>query len=81
MKDERALDWLADTALTAIGQHSRMEKSWIDDKRYELAGLSRLKVLHWIVTGLDGRNLRIVAGHLDVNVQDLGAVRRVLSKI
>jgi hypothetical protein len=81
MKEKLALDWLADTALMALEKKSTMDPSWIADKRHELAGLSRLKVLHWIVTGLDGRNLFLVAGHLEVSVEDLAAVRRVLSKI
>jgi len=75
------LDWLANAALTSLDQKSKMPKSWINFKRHELAGLTRIEVLQWIVTSLDGGNLAIVAGHLGVRVQDLAAVRRVLSKI
>lgn len=81
MQEEPVLDWLADIALTAIEHKSTTAMSWIKDKRHSLAGLSRLGVLHWIVADLDQQNLCIVAESLGVSVQDLKAVRRVLSKI
>jgi hypothetical protein len=77
----QVLDWLADTVLTVLAQQTQLAPTWIADKRIQLTGLSRLKILQWIVADLDDGNLSIVAGHLGVSVQDFAAVRRVLSKI
>ena len=81
MKKEKVLDWLAETALTALEQKSKVAPSWITGKRHGRTGLSRINVRQWIVFDLDDGNLLIVADHLGISLQDLAAVRRVLSKI
>ena len=78
---EKKVDWLADKVLMALQDESELDASWIQGKMQSLAGLDRLAVLRWTVTGLDDENLNIVAKALGVAVNDLHAVQRVIAKI
>lgn len=75
------LDYLANTALSAIA-HARPElRGWTEDKSASLEGKDRLHVLRWIVTELDTTNREIVAAALNVNALDLESTARVLRQI
>lgn len=75
------MDYLAQTALSAIETARPDMASWVADKRHELAGKDRLEVLRWVGLSLDGQNRRIVAQALGVSAADLDATARVLKAV
>lgn len=63
-------DALAFDILDALAAGTHLPKSWLEDKRAELAGLTRFEVLQWLVR-LDGFHLTLVADWMRVSPEDL----------
>ncbi|OYT93534.1 MAG: hypothetical protein CFE43_02035 [Burkholderiales bacterium PBB3] len=75
------LDSLAERALNAMSTDTTNAASWLVDKRRMLDGKDRLWVLAWIVFDLDHKNMTTVSRALELTIDDLTAVKRVLQKI
>lgn len=69
-------DSLTEHILRALGPH--MDPVWINAKRDELLGTTRLQVLDWIAFGLDRSNKAIAAESLGLNVSDIQGLREAL---
>jgi hypothetical protein len=63
-------DALAIDVLDALAAGTHLPKSWLEDKRAELAGLTRFEVLQWLVR-LDGFHLSLVADRMRVSPENL----------
>ena len=73
------MDFLAAKVIDAL-QKTQMAKSWIEDKKANLARMDRLTVLR-SMSNLDDDNLRAVCSELDVDIGDMVATLRVLTKL
>ncbi|MCP9759389.1 hypothetical protein EGI20_08710 [Aquitalea sp. S1-19] len=75
------MDWLLQTALSAIIETQPELERWARDKEHEGKNFDRFESLRFICFDLDAENRRIVAERLGVTFEQLEAVRSVLRKI
>ena len=73
------LDWLADKIIAAL-ETTDMAQSWIQDKKREYTGKTRLEIMRSL-SNFDSDNLNAICESLDVTHEDMQTTLSVLSKL